>query len=92
MTKGLPTTLRKMVTLCDQSASLSSSDSLQVKHPTPRLDPKMVNAEISRLEKMFNELDTNKDGVIDIEEFTQGLQKMGYYHITSEQIAVLIIS
>ncbi len=53
-----------------------------------RLDSKMVNAEVARLEKMFHEIDTNKDGVIDIQELTAGLRKMGYYHITREQIEV----
>jgi Ca2+-binding EF-hand superfamily protein len=48
----------------------------------------MVNAEVARLEKMFHEIDTNKDGVIDIQELTAGLRKMGYYHITREQIEV----
>jgi hypothetical protein len=35
-------------------------DAFQVTPITPRLDAKMVNAEIARLEKIFHDLDTNK--------------------------------
>ena len=45
-------------------------------------------AEVHRLEKLFHELDTNKDGRIDLTELTSGLHRFGYTHITEEQILV----
>ncbi len=51
-------------------------------------DPEMVIAEEHRLERLFHELDTNKDGRVDPEELTTGLRRMGYVHITPEQIKV----
>ena len=48
----------------------------------------LVEAEMHRLEKLFHELDLNGDGRIDIHELAEGLHKMGYYHITEDQIMV----
>lgn len=47
-------------------------------------------AEVHRLEKLFHELDTNKDGRIDLTELTSGLHRFGYTHITEEQILELM--
>ena len=52
------------------------------------MDEETAKAEMHRLEKLFHELDENKDGRIDIRELTVGLKRMGYYHITEEQIEV----
>ena len=78
--------LRKMVE--GSSPSLTGSKPATSTSVVLKLDSKMVNAEIERLEKMFHEIDTNQDGVIDFNELTEGLRKMGYYHITPEQIEV----
>jgi len=64
----------------------ASSESL----PTIVLDQNLVEAEKFRLRKMFVEIDTNRDGKIDIQELTQGLKRMGYFHITSDQVEVII--
>jgi hypothetical protein len=45
-------------------------------------------AYVSKLESMFDQLDLNKDGKIDPRELIVGLRKMGYSHITEEQIKV----
>jgi len=50
------------------------------------MDADLVEAEMHRLEKLFHELDLNGDGRIDIHELAEGLHKMGYYHITEDQI------
>ncbi len=50
------------------------------------MDGRTRRAEMHRLEKLFHELDENKDGRIDIQELTAGLKRLGYYHITEEQI------
>ena len=55
------------------------------------MDADLVEAEMHRLEKLFHTLDLNGDGRIDIHELAQGLHKMGYYHITEEQIMVKIL-
>ena len=47
-------------------------------------DPK----NLGRLEALFDELDTNKDGVIDSSELIAGINRKGYTHITEEQIKV----
>ena len=52
------------------------------------MDGKAMKAEEHRLEKLFHKLDANSDGRIDIHELTDGLHKMGYSHITEEQILV----
>ena len=52
------------------------------------LDPRMMKAESHRLEKLFHEIDTNKDGRIDAHELSEGLQRMGYSHISEEQVEV----
>jgi len=38
------------------------------------------------LERLFHELDTNGDGRIDIHELFEGLKRMGYAHISEEQV------
>ena len=43
---------------------------------------------LGRLEALFDELDTNKDGVIDSSELIAGIKGKGYTHITEEQIKV----
>ena len=52
------------------------------------MDAKTRMAEEHRLKKLFHELDANNDGRIDIHELTEGLHKLGYFHITEEQILV----
>ena len=52
------------------------------------LDFRMMKAESHRLEKLFHEIDTNKDGRIDARELFEGLKRMGYYHISEEQVEV----
>jgi Ca2+-binding EF-hand superfamily protein len=52
------------------------------------MDNAMLKAEMHRLEKLFHDFDENKDGRIDVHELTVGLKRMGYYHITEEQIEV----
>jgi hypothetical protein len=47
-----------MASLSDRTVTLSTSPSHLVTPLTPRLDTKMVNAEVARLEKMFHELVT----------------------------------
>jgi len=46
----------------------------------------MAEAERHRLERMFHELDANNDGRVDPKELAEGVKKMGYYHVTEEQI------
>jgi hypothetical protein len=66
-----------------------SSGSPQIANlPAVVMDRALVEAEKARLKKMFVEIDTNRDGKIDVQELTQGLRKMGYFHITAEQIEV----
>ena len=52
------------------------------------LDIRMMKAESHRLEKLFHEIDTNKDGRINAHELSEGLKRMGYCHITEEQVEV----
>ena len=52
------------------------------------LDPRMMKAESHRLEKLFHEIDTNRDGRIDAHELSEGLKRMGYCHISKEQVEV----
>ena len=52
------------------------------------LDPRMMKAESHRLEKLFHEIDTNRDGRIDAHELSEGLKRMGYCHISEEQVEV----
>ena len=52
------------------------------------LNLRMMKAESHRLEKLFHEIDTNKDGRIDAHELSEGLKRMGYYHISEEQVEV----
>lgn len=54
------------------------------------MDGATMAAEEHRLQKLFHELDANKDGRIDIHELTEGLHKIGYSHITEEQILELM--
>lgn len=42
--------------------------------------------EVSRLRKLFHQLDLNKDGRVDPTELTEGLKRQGYAHINKEQI------
>jgi len=46
----------------------------------------MAEVERQRLENLFNELDANRDGRVDPKELAEGVKKMGYYHVTEEQI------
>ena len=48
----------------------------------------MAEVERQRLENLFNELDANRDGRVDPKELAEGVKKMGYYHVTEEQIIV----
>ena len=48
----------------------------------------MAEAERHRLERMFHELDANNDGRVDPRELAEGVKKMGYYHVTEDQIIV----
>jgi len=50
------------------------------------MDRPMAEAERHRLERMFHELDANNDGRVDPKELAEGVKKMGYYHVTEEQI------
>ena len=52
------------------------------------LDLRMMKAESHRLEKLFHEIDTNRDGKIDAHELSEGLKRMGYCHISEEQMEV----
>ena len=52
------------------------------------LDIRMMKAESHRLEKLFHEIDTNKDGRINAHELSEGLKRMGYCHISEEQVEV----
>ena len=52
------------------------------------LDPRMMKAESHRLEKLFHQIDTNRDGRIDAHELSEGLKRMGYCHISEEQVEV----
>ena len=52
------------------------------------LDLRMMKAESHRLEKLFHEIDTNRDGKIDAHELSEGLKRMGYCHISEEQVEV----
>jgi len=52
------------------------------------MDDILVDAEVKRLERLFHQMDSNGDGRIDVHELAEGLQRMGYYHITEEQIWV----
>lgn len=52
------------------------------------MDRPMAEAERHRLERMFHELDANNDGRVDPKELAEGVKKMGYYHVTEEQIIV----
>ena len=54
------------------------------------LDIRMMKAESHRLEKLFHEIDTNKDGRINAHELSEGLKRMGYCHISEEQVEVCI--
>lgn len=47
-----------------------------------------MKAEGHRLERLFHQLDTNGDGRIDIHELFQGLNSLGYAHISEEQVEV----
>ena len=47
-----------------------------------------MRAESHRLERLFHQLDTNGDGKIDIHELFQGLNRLGYAHISEEQVEV----
>ena len=51
-------------------------------------DLRMMKAESHRLEKLFHEIDTNKDGRIDAHELSEGLKRMGYCHISEPQVEV----
>ena len=52
------------------------------------LDIRMMKAESHRLERLFHEIDTNKDGRINAHELSEGLKRMGYCHISEEQVEV----
>ena len=52
------------------------------------MDGQVVEVERQRLEHMFHELDANNDGRVDPKELAEGVKKMGYYHVTEEQIIV----
>ena len=54
------------------------------------LDIRMMKAESHRLEKLFHEIDTNKDGRINAHELSEGLKRMGYCHISEEQVEVCL--
>ena len=54
----------------------------------PVMDATMAEAERHRLEKLFYHLDANNDGRVDPSELAQGIKKMGYYHVTEDQIIV----
>lgn len=43
--------------------------------------------EEARLESLFHSLDADGDGKVDLAELMQGLRKLGYSHVTDEQIA-----
>lgn len=67
---------------------VSSGSSQNVNIPAIVMDQALVEAEKARLKKMFVEIDTNRDGKLDVQELTQGLRRMGYFHITAAQIEV----
>ena len=47
---------------------------------------------LDRLEALFDELDTNKDGVLDAGELIAGITRKGYTHISEDQIKVGVIN
>ena len=54
-----------------------------------RLTRRKENHEnLDRLEALFDELDTNKDGVLDAGELIAGITRKGYTHISEDQIKV----
>ena len=54
-----------------------------------RLTRRQDNHEnLGRLEALFDELDTNKDGVLDAGELIAGITRKGYTHISEDQIKV----
>jgi len=52
-------------------------------------DPAVL-AESNRLKNLFEKLDLNQDGKIDSEELAEGLHKMGYFHISKDQIEMFL--
>lgn len=57
----------------------------------PVLDAAANQAERNRLEKLFHQLDTNNDGRVDPKELADGIKKLGYCHMSEEQILVSFI-
>jgi len=49
-----------------------------------------IKAESNRLKNLFEKLDINRDGKIDSDELAEGLHRMGYAHISKEQIEIFL--
>ena len=69
-------------------SSLSSSPTTCLSKASLAQETAGMRAESHRLERLFHQLDTNGDGKIDIHELFQGLNRLGYAHISEEQVEV----
>lgn len=57
----------------------------------PFINERANQLEEERLVELFHNLDTNNDGRINLQELLIGLKKMGYVHVTQEQVEVRIL-
>ena len=73
---------------CCMFSSLSSSPTTCLSKASLAQETAGMRAESHRLERLFHQLDTNGDGKIDIHELFQGLNRLGYAHISEEQVEV----
>ncbi len=53
-----------------------------------KLDRLADDMQRARLEKLFHSLDQNRDGKIDPDELERGLERMGYAHVSKDNIKV----
>ena len=78
----------KSVKNVSEMNSENENDSSGLESLDGNFDIRMMKAESHRLEKLFHEIDTNKDGRINAHELSEGLKRMGYCHISEEQVEV----
>ena len=78
----------KSVKNVSEMNSENENDSSALESLDGNFDIRMMKAESHRLEKLFHEIDTNKDGRINAHELSEGLKRMGYCHISEEQVEV----